>query len=228
MTTVTWGTKISVSDTVTNDPNANGSAGASEIWYYFSTDTTRASGTYIGKQKVGALKPGRHSALKSNLKVPTDKTPGTYYIVACADSTSKVAEINETNNCAYSQAITLAPPDLTEVINSVSPSTTVIHGKKISVSDTVTNGGGFMAGSSATRFYLSTTTSVTGATLIGTRSVSTLSAGGTSTKSSSITIPKKTTTGTYYLIACADGKNKVVESNENNNCSTATELTITD
>jgi hypothetical protein len=35
--------------------------------------------------------------------LPSDLTPGTYYLVACADATNQVAETNEKNNCSNSQ-----------------------------------------------------------------------------------------------------------------------------
>ena len=59
--------------------------------------------------------------------------------------------------------------------------------------------------------------------LSGTRGVSTLAAGGTSTGSRTVTIPSATPLGTYFLLACADDLSQRAESNEANNCVVSSE-----
>jgi len=94
----------------------------------------------------------------------------------------------------------------------------------LSITDTVKNQGGVEAGPSTTRYYLSTDQGRDGGDkrLIGGHQVPSLPPGGTNTKGVTVTIPFNTQLGTYYLLACADDTNKVVESDENNNCLAST------
>jgi len=70
------------------------------------------------------------------------------------------------------------------------------------VTDTTKNQGGGEAGSTITRFYLSTNTTFDAAdTAVGERAVPGLSAGQTNAGSTAVTIPAATAAGTYYIIA---------------------------
>ena len=73
-------------------------------------------------------------------------------------------------------------------------------------------------GATTTRFYLSANAAIDGGdTPLGARPVPALAAGVSSTATTSLTIPASTSTGSYYLVALADGDSSVVETNENNN-----------
>jgi subtilase family serine protease len=93
-------------------------------------------------------------------------------------------------------------------------------GGNFAVTDTVLNEGNAAAGASTTLYYLSldTVKSNSDTALTGSRSVPSLEPGAVSTGTISVTIGTKTATGTYYVLACADAKNHVAESNETNNC----------
>jgi hypothetical protein len=120
-------------------------------------------------------------------------------------------------------------PDLVETSVSNPPANAVI-GSSFSITDTAKNQGDTPAGASATAYYLSTTSTKTSSStlLTGTRSVPVLAASATSTGSASVTIPTSLTAGAYFLIACADNSNAVVETVETNNCLTAaTQVTVT-
>src|SRR5206468_1907433 len=91
---------------------------------------------------------------------------GTYFLLACADDTLVVPETNESNNCkASATQVTVSGPNLVETAVS-DPPTTVTPGGTFSVSDTVQNIGTVTAAASTTRYYLSTTTSKSGARLL--------------------------------------------------------------
>ncbi len=76
-----------------------------------------------------------------------------------------------------------------------------------------------MSAASTTRFYLSVNATLDAADVLltGGRSVPGLAAGATSAGSTTLTIPPATVTGTYYLIAKADGDAVVLETQESNN-----------
>jgi hypothetical protein len=112
-------------------------------------------------------------------------------------------------------------PDL--VVPFFSPPLLITKGgRKFYMSEETQNIGNVMAPASVTRYYISSVPilDVTTATVIGERSIPALQPG----KSNSIhqrvfRMPKNLPVGTYYLAACADANNTVVELNENNNCS---------
>src|SRR5205823_3817583 len=56
----------------------------------------------------------------------------------------------------------------------------------------------------------------------GSRSVSSLAAGQTSSGNATLTIPSAAPLGVYYLLACADDLNAVAETSETNNCIAST------
>jgi hypothetical protein len=115
-------------------------------------------------------------------------------------------------------------PDL--VVPFFSPPLLITQGgKKFYMSEETKNIGNVKAPPSVTRYYISTApiidvTTAQAAQVIGERSIPELQPG----KSDSINqrvfyIPKNLLAGTYYLAACADANNTVVELDETNNCS---------
>jgi hypothetical protein len=119
-------------------------------------------------------------------------------------------------------------PDLVETAVSNPPGTAVVGGS-FSVTDTVQNQGTVTAGATKTRYYLSLDTlrSSGDKRLTGNRSVPSLTAGAESMGTVTVTIPLSTVAGTYFLLACADDRLDVSESNESNNCrASATQVTV--
>ena len=109
-------------------------------------------------------------------------------------------------------------PDL-EVTSLSSSLTTVPQGGNLSVSDTTTNIGAVLAGSSNTNFYLSINNIIDPTdTVIGSRQIGALSPSTSSLATTTTTIPANLALGSYYLGACVDAGFAVVESNETNNC----------
>ncbi len=111
--------------------------------------------------------------------------------------------------------------------------TTVAAGGTITVTDTTSNSQSVpvapaTTAGSTTAFYLSTDKLFSGDTLLTSRLVGGLSAKGTSTGATPVTIPLATVPGTYYIIAVADDGNAVVETpNEGNNSKASKKITVT-
>src|SRR5579862_2237458 len=216
--TVGDGGSFSVSDTVQNIGNV--SAAATITRYYLSTTTTKSSVRLLtGSRSVPSLLPGATSSGTVTVTVPSGTAAGTYFLLACADDTLVVPEISESNNCKASvNEVTVSGPDLTETGVSDPPGT-VVDGSNFSVTDTVQNIGSVPAGASVARYYLSTTTSKSGAHLLsGNRAVPSLAPGATSSGTTTVVVPASTVAGTYFVLACADDTNVVPEINETNNC----------
>jgi hypothetical protein len=95
-------------------------------------------------------------------------------------------------------------------------------GLPYSAKDTTRNNGEADAPASQTWFYLSTNALKDGGDVqlvprTG-RSVPPLTTGATPTGTTAVTIPADTTSGKWFLLACADGPGAIAESNEGDNC----------
>jgi subtilase family serine protease len=192
--------------------------------YYLSGDAKKDAADILltGTTSIGILAPTEAVTGSRSVTVPTTTPPGTYRLLVCADDTSAVIELDETNNCAAAaSAVDVRLPDLAQM--SVSdPPATVVAGATFTVTDSVVNQGAIATSTTSTRYYLSLdAVKNTGDILLtGSRGVSSLAPGATNTGSKTVTVPTMPT-GTYYLLACADDTNVAVESREDNNCSVA-------
>ena len=109
----------------------------------------------------------------------------------------------------------------------LSAPTTATAGQAIAISDTTQNIGKCPAGVSTTKFYLSTDNRLgPGDKYLGGRTVPSLTAGASSSGSTTVTIPTSVPAGNYYIIAVADGNRVVAEVNERNNAK-AKPITVT-
>ena len=126
-----------------------------------------------------------------------------------------MTETVETNNTRATAAINVGS-DL--VVTAMSAPASGAAGGTISVTDTTKNQGGGSAAATTTRFYWSTNTSVDASDqVLGNRSVPILAAGVSNTASTTLTVPANAATGTYYIIAQADGAAELTETVETNN-----------
>ena len=111
-------------------------------------------------------------------------------------------------------------PDLM-VIGFIPPVLISGPGQTFYISETTMNNGILPAGPSVTRYYLSTMSPVDpgSAAVVGERDVPALAPGEkSSVEAIPYAIPSNLPAGTYFLTACADADNQVIETNEDNNC----------
>jgi hypothetical protein len=110
-------------------------------------------------------------------------------------------------------------PELLETAVS-DPPVAASRGTSFVVTDSVANLGNAPAVASITLYYLSVDATDRGRDqpLLGERAVPPLAVSETSTGTTTVTVPSKTTTGTYLLLVCADNRHDVQESEESNNC----------
>src|SRR4030095_1935474 len=133
--------------------------------------------------------------------LPSTTALNTYYLLACADDTGVVAELDDGNNCrASATTVRVARPDL--VMTAVSnPPQAVAPGGQFAVTDSVKNEGAVLSASSATRYYLSADGQRgSGDTLlIGSRGVPSLAAGASHAGPAiTVTLPSTTVVNAYY------------------------------
>jgi len=113
------GQPVSVSSTVKNQGKAN--ASAFKVGLYLSKDRTvkPSEDRLIGSYQVKKLAAGASSQAATKITIPTDVTPGAYYLGAVADNSLSVAEAREDNNAVASKQ-TIGISDAT---GGMSPST---------------------------------------------------------------------------------------------------------
>jgi subtilase family serine protease len=225
------GTTFSVTDTARNLGPAP--SGPSKTRYYLSLDAVKSAGDTLltGSRAVPGLAAGGSHSGTVTVTIPAATALDTYFLLACADDPNDMVETDEGNNCIASATatVTVARPDLVE--NTVSaPPATKARGTSFPVMDTVQNLGTVASGPSTTRYYLSLDAVKSASDLLLTkaRAVPGLAAGGSHSGTVTVTIPAATPLNTYFLLACADDLNTVVETNETNNCTpSSTTVTVT-
>jgi uncharacterized delta-60 repeat protein len=201
-----------------NDTTANigvGPAGGTSTRYYLSSDASIGAGdVLLGGRSLAGLAPGASSAGAANVTIPAATANGSYFIVAKADDLNQAFESSEGNN---TRAIAIRiGPDLR--VSSLTAPTYGAAGRTISISDTTANlSASSPAGVSTTRFYLSSNTTLDAADVaLGSRAVPALASGALSAGTTLVTIPAGTATGTYSILAEADGTHVLAERNEAN------------
>jgi subtilase family serine protease len=218
------GTTISVTSTTKNQ--GGGLSGPSTTRFYLSTNSSLDSSDALldGSRSVPALAPGAANSGSTSVTISPGTAPGTYYIIAKADADNAVPETNDGNNTKSSSSIKIGP-DL--IVSSVSAPSSAGAGSTISVTDSTRNQGGGSAGASTTKFYLSTNSSLGSSDIfLGSRAVGTLGPGETKSGSTPLTIPPGTASGTYRIVAQADGDNVVPETSNSNNTRASSSITI--
>jgi subtilase family serine protease len=221
-TNVLPGGKITITDVVTNI-GAYPLAVTTTTKFYLSTSAERTAASILltGKRSLPYLASGQSSQGVTTVTVAAGTPLNTYYVLACADDTTAVLELSESNNCIATPSAIMAVgrPDL--IVTTLSaPPVTIALGQTFGMIDTVRNSGQATAAASSTRYYLSldavkSTTDYVWTTPV--RPAGTLAPGASSAGSVSLKIPV-TALGDYYVIACADDLLKVLENDEANNC----------
>lgn len=222
------GESFTIQDTEKNQGYADMTVSQNGIRFYLSSDATidaNADTLLYGSRSVyGGLAAGQSSSGSTTVTVPQMTLPGTYYIGAIADFSNTQAETNlagdaETNNALAGKTITVVR-DIDLVMTAVSTTQASVHaGASFVIDSTEKNQGttttvSAYTSSNAVKFYLSTdaTISPTDDTeLYGFRVVGSLAAGASSSESMTVTVPRTTPPGTYYLGAIADAFNRQPE-----------------
>lgn len=202
--------------TITATVAATMPAAASAVQFFVSRDPVITSAdTYLATKAVGSFGAAGAQTVTATVTLPTTLTSDTWYLGAIADAYGVITEINETNNASAGRAITVNGPEL--VVESLtSASDTAYTAGTVSLASTIRS----MAGAAPTHrveFYLSTDPAITTSDIyLGYRTAS-LPAGGSSTATTILTIPRYLTGGDYYIGAIADPGNVIAEANENDN-----------
>ena len=204
---------ITLNDT-TGNIGVAAAAGTSTRFYLSSDSLIGAGDVLLGGRALASLAAGGSSAGATSVTIPAGTANGNYFIVAKADDTNLALESNETNN-TRALAIRIGP-DLR--VSSLTAPAYAAAGKTLSISDTTANlSASSPAGASTTRFYLSSNATLEAADVaLGSRAVPALASGASNAGATLVTIPAGTATGTYNILAEADGAHVLFEKNESN------------
>jgi subtilase family serine protease len=214
------GGSIVITDTTRNI--GAGVDGSTVTQLYLSANSSiDQSDTLLGSRSVPSLTAGASSAGSTTVTIPGDTSIGNWYIIAKADGEEVVSEALETNN-TYARIITIGADADLDITHMSSP-TTGGAGSSITITETTKNIGDGTVGPTLTQFYLSSNSTIDASdVLLGSRSVPSLTAGASSSGSTTVTIPGDKAAGSWYIIARADGEELVAETRENNNTYTRT------
>ncbi|MCB2376162.1 T9SS type A sorting domain-containing protein [Hymenobacter sp. BT635] len=216
-TTVISGNTITVGGTVANQ--GAGEASSSQLGYFLSTNTTLDSNDLLlGTSSGGTLAASASVRRTGVFSIPTNVTPGTYYLLYAADPAALVTESNETNNTTtLTVTIVAAQADLSVSQMAANPTSAPVGGT-ISASCLLTNTGTLAANASSMGFYLSADNVFSANdVLLGSVATAAMPINTGMTRAASFAIPTTTIPGSYYILYVADAQNAVAESNEQNN-----------
>jgi len=92
------GTSVQINSTITNASAV--AATTSSVSFYLSSNSTFEAGSdlLLGSRAVPQLAANANSSATTPVTLPTNVSPGDWYIVAVADVSDAIAESNETNN----------------------------------------------------------------------------------------------------------------------------------
>jgi hypothetical protein len=203
-------------------------AAASKTGFYLSADATiTTADTLLTTVDVAALAAGGFSNETGKITLPGGIAAGTWYIGVIADQPNAIGELNEANNISAGTAITIGAPDLTV---KAAPALKIVWAGASGPFDltyTLENLGNLGTGASKTGIYLSTDSIITTADrLVAVDDVAGLLAGASRTEGGTFTLPGDIAGGNYYIGVIADYDDALGETNETNNASPATRITV--
>ncbi len=227
-TSATVNVAVTINSTVTN----SGLGPTNPSGGNFNNIIQVSGGSIYAANTIGNLTSGTSGTASASV---TFGSTGTFQVRACADNNSSfvgsVNESNEGNNCSAYQTVTVtaaAQPNLTA--SGPTPATAV-NGIAQTYTATISNTGSLSSGAGFTDLLQRATDSGgTGATDVATYANPTLGASPAS-NTATFTPTVSLTAGTWYLRACADkqsavGTGVITESNEADNCSVWTAVTV--
>ncbi|OAD45532.1 T9SS type A sorting domain-containing protein [Polaribacter atrinae] len=225
VTTLTAGENINVSAT----QNYSGSQLAAvlpniHLGYYLSTDCDLSSNDVLLGESSSNIGSDNTSQNESEtLTIPNNTPAGTYFMLFSADNRSELNESDKTNNVSCIQ-ITInssVEPEDVELINTTVAPMIVNAGNDIRVTATQSYSGSQLAADLPNihlGYYLSTDCDLSeNDILLGADNSNLGSDNESENESSSLTIPKNTSAGTYFIIFSADNNGVLTENDEANN-----------
>lgn len=189
--------------------------------YYIKHNSTTKS-IYIGKSFISTLSANSVKYDKKTVTLPTSISSNSYFITAYVDAGMNNAETNEKNNLKMSQTKTLITSPFRDLLSSKLIAT--MSGKKLTVTNTVTNRGNINTSSFYVNYYLKKAGQTGFGNYVGHKYFTGINAGKNTSQNTAITL-NSIYKGNYTIVAYIDPQKKIVESNRSNNILTKTLIT---
>jgi subtilase family serine protease len=153
----------------------------------------------LGERAVASLAAGASSEADVTVSIPATFAPGSWWVAAIADPGGRVRETDEANNLAPPVALVVTGPDLA-LTTASAPGTAVVGGTIVLEETVAAAADGGAAPAVDVLYYLSADEAITGADLVlGWRSVPALAPGGSSSATTTLTVPVGLAPGPYYV-----------------------------
>ncbi len=206
----TWNDQVYLS------PVSNSLSGASFLAAYAVTNVPLTNGASLTNSTT------------ITLPSPANLSPGSYFLVVNVDAGNAVAETNENNNL-LSVPISLAQPPLPDLmVSGVAAPANATPGSTIAISWGITNAGVLSVSNSwSETVFLATNSSGSGSTEVVTFTfTNSLPPGGSLIRSAMVPVPIDSSIGSNWFEVEVDSFNDVIEANESNNVTVATNATL--
>ncbi len=228
------GSAIQIYSVVHALPSGGASGSGFTVGLYLSpTNSMSTQSKYLGSRTISSLASGATNSASTSITIPSRIPPGKYYIAAIADIFNQTLDSERSNNAIIGNEIIITgngkSPAVSDVIMTMVSSTVAQapRGNAIMVTNTVRNQGPGTSGVFYTGIYLSMTSEVsTSSIYLGSRVVSSLASGGTSTANTLVTIPAALAAGNYYVSAIADIYTQTTDTDRSNNTLSGNQISI--
>ncbi|HEX8385380.1 MAG TPA: CARDB domain-containing protein, partial [Rubricoccaceae bacterium] len=230
-TTALAGDRVAVSWTVRNGPAATTLARswADRVLLSADDDPSADDAVLATVARTGALAPSATYSAGAQVTIPESAT-GPLRLLVVADAEGLVQDPSRTNNVAVRTVAVTPPTPVNLVVEAVTAASTGVAGQPLAVTFTVRN-----AGDGPTRdeawtddVYVSPTADAAGAIPVGRvrHTGGPLAAGVSYTVQTTVDVPFWLATGTYYVVAGADGGKHVYERDAENDNHRATPISV--
>ncbi|MEW6734340.1 MAG: CARDB domain-containing protein [Acidobacteriota bacterium] len=220
-TTVKLGDRVRVSFSILNQGNTFALSHMQEI--RLSNDNTIGTDDLLLTSLTsGPISGGATEQFVVDISLPTNLTPGSFFLGVITDARSSLVESNEINNTASVNIMITgqADFDITELL--VTPAIGA-PGAQVALNFKLNNRGTLAAPANTVEVRFSNNPTIdNNSQLLGTVNANAINAGQSITLSFNAAIPKGIALGRYFIGVVADARTAVVESNESNNIATVT------
>ena len=204
------------------------------VGFYFSTDQTLSSDDVLSEREEVDAESDEPESDNEQIDIPNSLDDGDYFILVVIDDLEQVTESDETNN---TEAIAFTVGNsggsggggsANLIVTSVSAEpSSAAPGDEVEGEYDLANTGSEAAGESSVAFYLSTNATLsTNDTFLAREDADGVDAGGDGDGDFEFTVPSGLAAGDYFLLAVADDRNDVTESDESDNVA-STPFTVT-
>ncbi len=220
-----FGQSISVQFSVTNQGGVSAASSWSDEIYLSPSETSLAGATLL--EAVAGTSPlaaGNRYARTVSVQLPLtiSSAPGPLFLIALVDADNNQVESDESNNLVSTPITVMLPPLPDLAVHQVQAPAFALPGRDITLIWSVTNRGN-AAANGAWNDVVGLSNSLSGQLILGEfRYTNLLSPGQFLRHTQTVSVPSTVPAGTWNTFVTSDARSEIVESDEVNNTSIAT------